>query len=102
RGAAGIGYRTGRQAIDDVSVVGRRLGDIASGERTTQRALAEYETVNDGRIGLQLHLLLQAVDEHRRYAGALLGLARLLLDDRSKHNELIRRFERQIGIAAFP
>ena len=75
---------------------------LAFGERMPERPLAEDETVDDGWIRLQFHLLLEPVGQHRRDARALLGLARLLLDDRCENDELVGRLERQIGIAAFP
>ena len=52
RGATRIGNGPGRQAVDDVRVVGRRLGYLALGERVAERSLAEGETVDDGRIRL--------------------------------------------------
>ena len=67
-----------------------------------ERPLAEDETVDDGWIRLQFHLLLEPVGQHRRDARALLGLAGLLLDDRCENDELVGRLERQIGIAAIP
>jgi hypothetical protein len=72
RGAARIGYRTRRQTIDDIGVVGRWLGNVASGEWPTKRSFAEYEAVDDGGVRLQLHLLLSSIDEHCRDARALL------------------------------
>src|SRR5262245_51397657 len=80
RGAPRIGNRPGRQAVDDISVVGRRLRYLALGERMAERSLAEDETVDDGRIRLQLHFLLEPIGQHRRDARALFGLARLFLD----------------------
>src|SRR5262249_13570098 len=50
RGSAGIGDGPGRQAVDDVGVVSRRLRDIGLAERAAERALAEGEAVDDGRI----------------------------------------------------
>src|SRR5438105_1789862 len=54
-GTARIRDRPGRQTVDDVGVVGRRLGYLAFGQRMPERALAEDEAVNDRRIRLQLH-----------------------------------------------
>src|SRR6266404_3000714 len=75
RSATGVGNRSGRQAVDDVSVVGSGLRYLALGERMPERPLAEDETVDDGWIRLQFHLLLEPVRQHRRDARALLGLA---------------------------
>src|SRR5918997_2626355 len=64
RGAARIGDRPGRQTFNNVSVVGRRLLDLATHDRTPKRTLASDETVNDRWIRLQLHALPQPVDEN--------------------------------------
>src|SRR5437763_13716574 len=101
-GTARIRDRPGRQTVDDVGVVGRRLGYLAFGQRMPERALAEDEAVNDRRIRLQLHLLLQPVGEHRRDARALLGFAGLFLDDGCEDDELLGALERQIRIASLP
>src|SRR6202022_3933693 len=55
RSAAGIGDRSGRQAVDDVSIVRRRLLNFAALDRPAQRSLAADQPIDDGRIGLQLH-----------------------------------------------
>ena len=102
RGAARIGDRPRRQPVDDIGVVGRRLLDLVALDRPPERALAADQPVDDRRIGLQLHLLPQPVDEHRGHPRALLGLAGFLLDDRSQRHELLRRLDRQVGAAAIP
>ena len=102
RGPPRIGDRPGRQTFDDVGVVRRLRLDIRPADRAAERAFAEHKAVDDGRIGLQLHLLLEPVDEHRRDPRALLGLAGLFLDDRREDDELVRRAQRQVGIAALP
>ena len=102
RGATGIGNRPGRQAVDDIRVIGRGLGNLALGQRVAERAFAEDETIDDGRVRLQLHLLLEPIRQHRRYARALLGLAGLFLDNGRENNELLGRLDRQIGIASVP
>src|SRR5215471_2197915 len=102
RGTARVRDRPGRQTVDDVGVVGRRLGYLAFGQRMPERALAEDETVNDCRIRLQLHLLLQPIGEHRRDARAFLGFAGLFLDDGCEDDELLGALERQIRIASLP
>ena len=91
RGAARIGNRRRRQAIDHIGVVRRRLLDFAAHDRASQRPFAADQTIDDGRIGLQLHLLLQAVDEDRSDARALLRPAGFLLNDGGKDDELLRR-----------
>ena len=49
--------------------------------------------IDDGRVGLQQlgheRRHVQAVDEHLRDARALLGAARLLLDDRREHDDVV-------------
>src|SRR5207244_9802274 len=55
RSATGVGNRSGRQAVDDVGVVGSGLRYLALGERMPERPLAEDETVDDGWIRLQFH-----------------------------------------------
>ncbi len=102
RGAAGIGDRPGRQTVDEIGVVGRRLGELTLGERMAERALAVDQAIDDRRVGLQLHLLLEPINEHRGNPRALLRLAGFLLDDRGQDHELVRRLERQIGAAALP
>ena len=102
RGAAGIGDRARRQAVDDIGVVGRRLRDFAALDRAAQRALAADDAIDDGRVGLQLHLLAQAIDEHRGDAAALVRLAGFLLDDRGQRHQLLRRLDRNVGVAALP
>src|SRR5262249_18120454 len=97
-----IGYRAGRQTINDVSIVRRRLGDVAFAQRSPERALAEHQPVNHRGVSLQPHPLFQAIDEHSRNARTLFRLARFFFDNGCKHNELIGRLERQIGIAALP
>ena len=102
RGAAGIGDRARRQSVDLVGIVRRRLIDLALHDRPAQRAFAADQSVDDGRVGLQLHLLLQPIDEHGGNARALFGLAGLPLDQRGENNELIRRLQRQIGRVVVP
>src|SRR5215813_4436786 len=102
RGATRIGNWPGRQAIDDVCVVGRRLGYLALGERVAQRALAESQTVNDRRIRLKFHPLLEPICQHRRDARALLGLTGLFFNDRCEYDKLLRSLEGQIWIATIP
>src|SRR5581483_3927771 len=91
-----------RQAVDHIGVVGRWMLDLVLLDRPAERTLAADQAVDDRRVGLQLHLLAKAVDEHRGDPRALLGLAGFLLDDRSKRDELLRRLEWQIGAAAIP
>src|SRR5215471_12066265 len=95
RGAARIADRPRRQAVDDVGVVRRRLALLALGDRVAEGAFAAGEAVDDGGIGLQLHLRLEPVDEHGGDARALLVAAGLLLDDRGEDDQFLRRLERQ-------
>src|SRR5579885_1103050 len=84
RGAARIGNRARRQTADDICIVRRRLFDLGLGEWTTERTLAANQAVDDGRVRLQLHVLLQPIDEDCSDARTLVGLAGLLFDDRGK------------------
>src|SRR3974390_906653 len=102
RSAARIGDRTRRQAVDHIGVVGRRLLDLALQDRATERALAAGQSVNDGRVRLQPHLVLQAIDEDGGDTRPLLRLARLFFDDRGEDDELLRRLERQVEHTVLP
>ena len=102
RRLAGIGDRPGRQTVDDVGVVGRRLIEFALGYAVPERSLAADQAVDDRRIGFELHPLLQAVDEDAGDMRALVRLARLLFDDRGERHQFARRFDRQIGRALLP
>src|SRR5262249_34270876 len=58
RGAARIADWPGRQPVDHVGVVGRRLLLLALGDRMAERAFAADQTVDDGRIGFETPALL--------------------------------------------
>ena len=102
RRLAGIGNGPRREALDDVGVVGRGLIEIGPRDRAAERALAEREPVNDGRIGLEPHTFLQPVDEDAGDPRALVGFAGLLLDDRGEDDHFAGRFDRQVGRAPLP
>ena len=95
RSAPAAGRRSGRCCR-------RRLLDLAARDRPAERALAADQAVDDGRVGLQPHLLLQPVDEHGGDARALVRLAGLLLDDGGERDELLRRLDRQVGGSGAP
>ena len=81
------GWRSVRgQPVYLISVVGGRLIDLAPHDRPAQRALTADQSVDDGRIRLQSHLLLQPVDEHGGNTRAFLRLSRLLLDQRGQND----------------
>src|SRR5262249_23021158 len=67
-----------------------------------ERPLPADNAVNDCRVRLQLHFLLEPIDEYRRDPRALLGLAGFLLDDRSGDDELVGILERQVGRTMLP
>jgi hypothetical protein len=69
---------TGRQSVNDVGIIGRRLLDFAAHDRPAQRALPADQPLDNSRIGLQPHVLLQAVDEHRGDALAFVAAAGFL------------------------
>ena len=102
RGATRIGDRAGRQSIDLIGVVRRRLIDLALHDRTAERALAADQSVYDRRIRLQPHSLLEPVHEHGGDARTLVRLAGLLFDQRGQDHELFGRLERKIGRRSGP
>src|SRR5690606_33173609 len=103
RGPARIGNRRRRQAVDDVGVVGRRLVDVGTVDRTVGRlALAAEQAVHDRRVGLQAHALAEPVEEDRRDARALVRYPGLLLDDRRQRHELLYILERMVRSAPLP
>src|SRR5947208_12551143 len=65
RSSARIGNWPGRQTVDNIGVVWSGLFLLGLGNRMTERTPARNKTVNDRRIRLQLHLLLQAIDKDR-------------------------------------
>ena len=93
----GLAIGPGGSPSIDVGVVRRRLGDLAAHDRPAERALAADQAVDDRRIGLQLHPLLEPVDEHRGDARAFVRLAGFLLDDRGERHQFFRRSQRQIA-----
>ncbi len=99
---AWIADRARRQPFDGVGVVGRRLQKLGLRNAVSERAFAADEAIDDRRIGLELHPLLQAVDEDAGDMRALLRLARLLFDNGGHRHELARRFDRQIRRALLP
>ena len=102
RRSARIGDRPGGQPLDHVGVVGSRPLDLGAQDAAPEGAAPADEPVNDGRIGLQLHPLLQAIDEDARHPRPLVGAAGLLLDDRGQRHHLGRRLHRDLGAAALP
>ncbi len=101
--AAGVGDRAWRQSLDHIGVVGRLLADVGLEDRTIRRfAVPTEETVDDRRVGLQAHALVQAVDENRGDMRALVVLAGFLLDDGGQRDELFLGLDRQIRIALLP
>src|SRR5262249_41672970 len=96
RSFARIGDRPRRQAVDHIGVVAGLKLDIRTGDRPAERSLPADDAVDDRRIGLQLHFLLEAIDEYRGDAPALLRLAGFFFDNGSKGDELVGRFDRQI------
>ena len=103
RRAAGIGDRRRRQAVDQIGVVGRRLVDVGLVDRAVGRlALAAEQAVDDRRVGLQPHALVQPVDEDGGDARALVAAAGFLLDDRGQRDEFVDVGERQVRRRAVP
>ena len=102
RGASGIGDRARRQAVDRVSVVGRPLLELGRENAATQSAAPADEAVDDRRIGLKAHPLVEAIDEDRGDARALVRLAGFLFDDRGQRDHFVWGTQRQVGIALRP
>lgn len=93
----GLAIGPGGRYVDDIGVIGRRTGDLAAHDRPAERTLAADEAVDDRRVGLQPHLLVQAVDEDAGDTRALVGATILLLDDRGEDDQFLGRLDRQTG-----
>ena len=96
RGAARICDRARRQTIHLIGVIRCHLVQFRTQNGVAQSAFSAHQAINDGRIGLQADVLVQAVDVDRRHAGALVGFGSLFFNDRGESHHLIRRFQRQI------
>jgi hypothetical protein len=76
RRTARIGNRSRRQAENAVGVIGMISFDIRVRQLAAENSLAigdggclaAGQSLDHGRIGLQRHSALEAIDEHRRYA----------------------------------
>ena len=51
RRPAGVANRSGRQPVDDVGVIGRRLVQVGLGDAAAERALAQRQAVDNRRVG---------------------------------------------------
>ncbi len=67
-----------------------------------ERAFAEDQAVHDSRIGLEPHVLLQSIEENTGDVRPFVGLARLLLDDRSESDHFTGRFDGKIWRTVLP
>src|SRR4029078_12271061 len=63
---------------------------------------AAHETIDDGRIRLQPHVLLEPILEHLYNARTLVGATGLLLHNRGKDQSLLRRRDHDVLIALLP
>src|SRR5262249_39669244 len=91
RSSAGISDRPWRQTIDDISVIGCRLFNLAPQDRATQRTFTACQPVDDCRIRLKAHSAPKAIDKDGSNPRALVRSAGFLLHDRGKRDQLIRR-----------
>src|SRR5262249_861323 len=64
RRLAGIGDRPRRQAVDYVGVVAGLELDVGARDRPAERPLPADNAVDDRRVRLQLHSLLEPIDEY--------------------------------------
>ena len=102
RGEPGRGDRAGRQAGDQVSVVGVRLRQVGAGQRPRQRAESAAGAVGHGGIGLQPHAGAQPVEEHFGHQRTLRPERGLALDDAGQHQKLRRIGQRDARVARRP
>ena len=102
RGAARVGDGPRRQAIDAIGVVAGGRLDVGAGQRPVQPPLAAGDAIDDRRVRLQPHALVQPVDEDRGDDGALFGHRRFLLDDGGKRHRLLLRRDGRHGHPAGP
>src|SRR5690606_32232706 len=87
---------TRRKAINDVGVVWCRLLDIGPIDRTIRRfTITTEKAVDDRRIRLQTHALVEPIDEHSGDTRTLITARRLFLSDRSECDELVDVIERK-------
>src|SRR5580704_4098254 len=78
RGAAGVGNGSGRQSLDLICIVWSGLFDLTLHDRPAQRALSADQSINDCRVGLQLHSQLQPIEEYCSDTRSLVRFAGLL------------------------
>ena len=103
RSATGIGDRRRRQTVDLIGVIGCLLVDVRLIDRPVAGfALAAEQSVDDRRIRLQAHTLVEAIEEDRCNARALVATARFLFDNRSQGDEFVGIGQRQIGRTTLP
>src|SRR5688572_18906004 len=88
-----IGNRTRRETINCICIIWRGLFDIRLQDCAVRRAaFSSKETIEDRRIRLQAHALVQPVDEYGGNTRALISLAGLFLDNRSERDKLFNGF----------
>src|SRR4029078_6462078 len=63
---------------------------------------AAHETIDDGRIRLQPHVLLEPILEHLCNARTLVGATGLLLHNRAKYQRLLWRGDHDVLSAFLP
>ncbi len=99
---AGIGDWARRQRRNGVGVVRCRAINIRTADGAPERRLAADNAVDDRRVGLQAHLLVEAVVEDAGDARTFIGAARFLLHDGGERHEFARVAQGQILGAAIP
>ncbi len=100
--ASGVRDGRGWQTGDDIGVP-RRLGaQFAAPQTPAQGSLPLGDAINDRRVGLQTHALVQAVHKDARHHATLFGNGGLFFDDGCKRQQVFWRFQRQIRGAFGP
>src|SRR5271154_2322397 len=82
------------QTRDRIGVEGRSARDLAFADAPAER-ITPGDSIDDRRIGLQLHAEPQAIDEDGRDVAAFGRKRRFLLHNRGQDQRLLRRRERQ-------
>ena len=87
---------TKRQSVACIGVVRRIRAQVLARQIAVESC---PDAVNDSRIRLQTHALVQPSREHARNSRTFSRQRRLLLDDRGKDERLIGRIDRRLATA---
>ena len=103
RGAARIGDRRRRQAVDhDRCCTASLRRSRPAGDRPVELALAADQAVDDGRIGLQPHLLVSRLRKTPATRGRSSARPVSFSTIEASMTSLLRRLERQVGRTLLP